>query len=295
MENNKENISFNFEGLLYFLKQKYETEIGQLRGAISENEISLRKSEKNYEKLKVLDYVSKGLSGAFVFGIFLLSFLTFKVCHDSYYSLMNDIASRNFLNIILFSAGTGIGIGGVASAKNFENIANGINSFFDKIIVNPTARSLDRKKAKTKYNNSEYNEEIAYNEHMLKEIEEMRENFKYLIHSSLKNKTFTEKEANQIYKLLEYNDIVSVIYYLYHDDLKTLKKMDDQKERKIAEKLRARIEMVKEYNEQIQLEQKKKKESEEPVRNRRIERLHTYPYDDMIKNYDDVFQNHRRK
>jgi len=274
--------TFTFDEFIKQLKFKVINDINNQRITCKKIDDSLQKNETTYKHLSYIpDIVGifeiLTMLSIVGLGLFLgyqsylipntISLLTFTDKFSSFMLLL--------LSITCFTTTSIIGY-------NFTNINKTISHVLDKLIVNPLKKHLSKKNKILENNLETSTQKLSILQETLKNLTETRDDFKYMIHSSLKDKSFSQNEVNLIYQQLTPSNINALIYLLYHDDLPTIQSMSPLEKEKLSENLKLRISKVKEYSEQL----KANAHSQENARMHRVERFHTYPYDDMIADMD---------
>lgn len=297
MEQNqiKDERTINFEELMNILKNKTSDEISALKVKGYKDDAALQNSMTTCDTFHVLSMI---LSGALVLGgIAGLGSLSWSLMSQSKHvfdTVAAATAARDFTIVALaFGGAAGFVATGAAIWKSLPIFAV-VNGLLDCIMVAPFERSIDKKKARNKEQHQKNLQRINILQENIKSIEEIRENFKYMIHSSLKDKRFTQAEVELIYKYLTPKNINAVIYLLYHDDLASLERMAPYEIDSLSLSLSRKIATVKEYSFELQKTSSEPSKTSENKRNRRVERLHTYPYDDMIEKHDDFYEERRK-
>jgi len=286
----------NFEDLLDKLKEKIITDIETLKTQNKKLNKSLNHSISIYKSLENVSLITAICQALCILG---LGGLTGYFGYQSYLAANNfsltTALSETLTMLWLVPAVGSIAIIGV-SMNQFSSINSAISKLLDTIITIPYEKRLKQKKSRTASKTEKNSLNISYLESTSQSIEEIRNNFKYLIHSSLKDKTFTEKEVALIYKYLTSTNISALIYLLYHDNISDIKRMTVEEKEALTQKLKQKINAVRDYSDKLQTEQvEKNNQVQENVRNRRVERLHTYPYDSLIETQDNNYESERKK
>lgn len=298
MSSSKETINnqkyFEFEGLINALKTKVTQEIIRQETKKSSQELKIKVINFFHKLLENFNIISLILTLGLVFGLFGTSVFLFLKSYDVFHMLSLAVNSRELSSVLLFISGIVSSGLGIASICKFESIFDGIYSFFETTIIRPLDKIFTRSKNKSTQRIKETGIDISYLNETLKSLTEMQENFKYLIHSKLKNKLFTSKDINLLYKHLTSSNISALIHLLYHDKRKDIRKMTVEEKEQLAYELDKKITTVKEYAEQLSVAQVS--QSDDNVRHRRMDRLHKYPHDDLLAEvFSDLETNKQRK
>lgn len=301
MATNKENSNnpklYDFDALINELKTKVTQELIRRETKITTQEIKIKVNNFLYKLLGGFNIISIILSLSIVFGLFgsavFLLLKSYDVFHT--FSLAADV--RELSSVLLFISGIGSTGLGVASICNFMPIFEGVCSFFDIVIIRPFEKIINRSKDKSLYRIKKLGIDISYLNETLKSLSTMQDNFKYLIHSQYKDKLFTSKDVNLLYKHLTSSNISALIHLLYHNKIKDIKRLSVEEKEKLSLELAQKVAEVKNYAEQLQkTNNTNNNQPSNNQRHRRMERFHTYPHDDMLTEiFSDVETTNARK
>lgn len=273
----------NFNDLINFLKNKVTAELTTQETKKKSKERTIKINNFIYKFIGQTNNVSLFITMGIVLGLFLIGgvavFQSYAIFHSL--KIANDI--RKLTSIILFFSGLASAGLGITSIYNFGSIFNVISTIFDFVIVNPLEKIISKSNNKSNHKIYNYSHKISYLKETLKSLDKMEDNFKYLIHSSLKDKIFTQKDAELIYKHLTSNNIPALIHLLYHDKISDIKYLSVEEKQQLSMNLEQRIQTIKNYVEEAQNETlQSDNQSIDNKRHRRVERLHTYQHDNMI-------------
>lgn len=273
----------NFNDLIAFLKNKLTTELTTQKSKKNSKERSIKLKNNIYKFLGQTSNISIFITMGIVLGLFLIGggavFQSYKIFHSL--KIVSDV--RKLTSIILFFSGLASASLGIVSIYNLGSIYNSICSIYDAIIVNPLEKIISKSNNKANHKIYNYSHKISYLKETIKSLNKMEDNFQYLIHSSLKDKLFTQKDAELIYKHLTSNNVPALIHLLYHDRISDIKYLSVEEKQQLSMKLEQRIQTVKKFAEETQTEAfQTNNQSIDNKRHRRVERLHTYQHDNMI-------------
>lgn len=273
----------NFDDLIDFLKNKVTAELTTQETKKNFQERTIKINNIIYKFIGQTKNVSLFITMGIVLGLFLIGGGAVFQSYEIFHSLKIAADIRKLTSIILFFSGLASAGLGITSIYNFRSIFNVVGTVFDAIIVYPLAKIFSKSNNKANHKIYNYSHKISYLKETLKSLDKMKDNFKYLIHSSLKDKIFTQKDAELIYKHLTSNNIPALIHLLYHDKISDIKYLSVEEKQQLSMNLEQRIQTIKNYVEEAQNETlQSDNQSIDNKRHRRVERLHTYQHDNMI-------------
>lgn len=199
--------------------------------------------------------------------------------YNVFHTLSLATNARELSSVLLFISSATSSILGLGCVFNFSRMFDALASFYKYVIVDPLKNALTNSREKNHQKIKQHRQKISDLKNTLISLETMQENFKYLIHSSLKDKLFSEKDIDLLYKNLTSNNITSLIHLIYHGGKQEIKRLSKEEHEKLTTELEQRINIVKKHAQEIA----EKSKIENPnQRRRRMERFHTYPYDDKL-------------
>jgi len=284
---------YDFEELIDYLNNKVTKEI-----------YKQEKSKKNKEKkIKTNIFLSKffgneGIAAlitilTLILGLFSISGILLIKSYDVFHTISLVKKTRELASVLLALSSATTSFLGIGCLFNFNNIFESLSFFYKNVIINPLENILENACEKGNEQINQHNQKITELNNIIKKLTIMKDDFKYLIHSSLKDKVFTKKEVEIIYKHLSTDNISALIYLLYHDRISDIKKLSSREKQQLASKLEEKIKEVRTYAENIQLTTNNNLNNNQ--HRRRMERFHTYPHDNMItETFSDINQSSRR-
>lgn len=289
--NNQNNSKlFNFESLINQLKIKISNKVKKMEKQKKTLEHSSKVNDNIYNILSKSNNISLIFTIGLIASLIGITGLSFVASYNVVNSAKSITAVNKFVSLIyFFLGGTGVIATYVSLQKN-EKIFDAIYSFYNTRILQPIENQLTSALYKKAEKLDKIEQDIEQLKTTLNNLDTIKDNFGYLIDDVKKDKLFTQKEVNLIYKKLSSNNIATLIYWLYNDRISDIKKATIQEMEQNAINLEEKINEQKISAQTIQDKNSEtNKQSNTYHRQRRMERLHNAFYtESSSETYSDV-------
>ena len=279
-QNNTNNQQlFDFNEIINYLTNKINNEVYT-------KEKSKKRKEKN---IKINIVLSKFFGNEDVFalitililiiGLFSLGVFFLIKSYEIFHALSLVKDARELSSTLMFISSATSSCLGFGCLFNFANILEALSSFYKTFIIEPIGNALENSREKNYRRIKLKQKKINELDKILKKLTNMKDDFKYMVNSSLKDKLFTKQDVEFLYKHLNSYNIVALIHLLYHNGEKEINLLSFEEQIKLNNELERRIDTVKRYARDIEERQKNENTNH---RHKRMERFHAYPYDEKL-------------